>query len=43
LPRVDEIDPEVDRSPHARYFQQAANGLPVRMAMLDLILGGAKA
>jgi aspartate carbamoyltransferase catalytic subunit len=34
LPRVDEIDPRVDESPHARYFQQSRNGVPVRMAML---------
>ena len=34
LPRVDEIDPRVDDSPHARYFQQSRNGVPVRMAML---------
>lgn len=40
LPRVDEIDPEVDASPHARYFQEAANGVPVRMALLASILGG---
>jgi aspartate carbamoyltransferase catalytic subunit len=34
LPRVDEIDPRVDALPHARYFQQSRNGIPVRMAML---------
>ncbi len=34
LPRVDEIDPAVDSLPYARYFQQARNGVPVRMAML---------
>ncbi len=34
LPRVDEIDPAVDALPYARYFQQARNGVPVRMAML---------
>jgi aspartate carbamoyltransferase catalytic subunit len=34
LPRVDEIDPRVDESPHARYFEQSRNGVPVRMAML---------
>jgi aspartate carbamoyltransferase catalytic subunit len=42
LPRVDEVHPEVDSGPHARYFQQAANGVPVRMALLDKILGGSK-
>jgi aspartate carbamoyltransferase catalytic subunit len=34
LPRVDEIDPRVDESPHAKYFEQSRNGVPVRMAML---------
>ncbi|PSP78458.1 aspartate carbamoyltransferase [Halobacteriales archaeon QS_1_68_20] len=38
LPRVDEIAPDVDRTDHARYFQQAHNGVPVRMALLDLLL-----
>ncbi|HOE53178.1 MAG TPA: aspartate carbamoyltransferase [Methanomassiliicoccales archaeon] len=40
LPRVDEIDPEVDGTPHAKYFEQAFNGVPVRMALLNLVLGG---
>jgi len=40
LPRVDEIDPEVDGAPHAKYFEQAFNGVPVRMALLNLVLGG---
>jgi len=40
LPRVDEIDPEVDNTPHAKYFEQAFNGIPVRMALLYMILGG---
>lgn len=39
LPRVDEIDPEVDASPHAVYFDQARNGLFVREALLTLVLG----
>ncbi len=39
LPRVDEIAPEVDDSKHARYFQQAFNGVPIRMALLALVLG----
>jgi aspartate carbamoyltransferase catalytic subunit len=38
LPRVDEIDPRVDESPHARYFQQSKNGVPVRMAMLMKVM-----
>jgi aspartate carbamoyltransferase catalytic subunit len=40
LPRVDEIAPEVDETDHARYFEQAHNGVPVRMALLDELLGG---
>jgi aspartate carbamoyltransferase catalytic subunit len=40
LPRVDEIAPDVDETDHATYFQQAHNGVPVRMALLDLLLGG---
>ncbi len=40
LPRVDEIAPEVDSTPHAKYFEQAFNGVPVRMALLNLVLGG---
>jgi aspartate carbamoyltransferase catalytic subunit len=42
LPRVTEIDPGVDATPHALYFKQAFNGVPVRMALLSLILGGKK-
>ncbi len=38
LPRVDEIDPSVDETNHAVYFEQAHNGIPVRMALLDLLL-----
>ncbi|PSQ36803.1 aspartate carbamoyltransferase [Halobacteriales archaeon QS_9_70_65] len=38
LPRVDEIAPDVDETDHATYFQQAHNGVPVRMALLDLML-----
>ncbi len=39
LPRVDEISPEVDNTDYARYFEQAANGIPIRMALLELLLG----
>lgn len=38
LPRVDEIHPDVDATPHAYYFQQATNGVFARMAMLSLVL-----
>ncbi len=39
LPRVNEIHPSVDGTHHAKYFEQAFNGVPVRMALLALILG----
>jgi aspartate carbamoyltransferase catalytic subunit len=39
LPRVGEITPDVDATPHAKFFQQAFYGVPVRMAILGLILG----
>lgn len=39
LPRVDEIKREVDDLPGAAYFRQAANGVPVRMALLALTTG----
>ncbi len=39
LPRIDEIDIKVDNLKHAYYFKQAANGVPVRMALLSLLLG----
>lgn len=42
LPRVDEIAPEVDGTGHAAYFEQAHNGLPVRMAVLANIFQEAR-
>ena len=39
LPRVDELHPELDNYPHAAYFEQAANGVVVRQALLGLVLG----
>jgi len=39
LPRVGEISPEVDNLPQAVYFEQAANGMYVRMALLSGVLG----
>lgn len=38
LPRVDEIAAEVDSDPRAAYFRQAANGVTIRMALLDTLL-----
>ncbi|KAK1443113.1 hypothetical protein BgAZ_306310 [Babesia gibsoni] len=42
LPRLDEIPTEVDSDERAIYFEQAQNGLYVRMAMLYLILNNLK-
>jgi len=39
LPRVTEIDINVDSSPKAYYFEQALNGVYVRQALMSLILG----
>lgn len=39
LPRVSEIAKEVDSTPNAIYFKQARNGIPVRMAILSILLG----
>ena len=41
LPRVNEIATDVDDYPGAAYFRQSANGVPVRMALLALVLGKA--
>lgn len=42
LPRVGEIATDVDALPNAAYFRQANNGVPVRMALLAMLLGKAK-
>ena len=42
LPRVDEIHLEVDSTSHAKYFVQAFNGVPTRMALLYLVLEGSE-
>jgi aspartate carbamoyltransferase catalytic subunit len=39
LPRRDELLPEVDDSRHARYWQEAYNGVVMRMALLSSVLG----
>ena len=39
LPRVDEISPDVDTTRHARYFEQAFNGVVARMALMCKLLG----
>ena len=39
LPRVDEINIDLDDTKYAKYFIQARNGVPTRMAMLALATG----
>ena len=39
LPRRDELLPEVDDSRHARYWQEAYNGVVMRMALISSVLG----
>jgi len=41
LPRIDEISTDVDSLPNAAYFKQASFGVPVRMALLAMMLGKA--
>jgi len=38
LPRVGDVDLRIDDLPNAAYFRQAKNGVPMRMALLDLLL-----
>ena len=39
LPRITEISTDVDDTPHAYYFEQARNGMYVRMAVIAYLLG----
>ena len=39
LPRGEAIDEDVDDTKYARYYQEAWNGVPVRMALLSLVFG----
>lgn len=39
LPRVNEIHPDVDSTRHARYFEQAFNGVVARMVLMCRLLG----
>jgi aspartate carbamoyltransferase catalytic subunit len=39
LPRVNEIDQDVDENPKAYYFTQALNGVFIRQAIITSILG----
>jgi aspartate carbamoyltransferase catalytic subunit len=38
LPRTGEISSALDRDPRALYFRQAASGVPVRMALIEMVL-----
>ena len=42
LPRVGEIDTDVDSNPKAYYFQQTENGMYTRMAIISYLLGVVK-
>jgi aspartate carbamoyltransferase catalytic subunit len=39
LPRMDELPSDVDETRHARLWIEAFNGVPMRMALLSLVLG----
>jgi len=39
MPRLEEIPVEIDKDDRAAYFKQVENGLYMRMALLDSILG----
>jgi len=39
LPRMDELPPDVDITRHSRYWQEAFNGVVLKMSLLSLILG----
>ena len=41
LPRVDELSTDLDDTPYAVYFEQARNGVPIRQAVLAMVLGKA--
>ena len=38
LPRIDEIDTDVDNTKYNKYFTQASNAVPVRMAILKTLI-----
>lgn len=42
LPRMDEIPLDVDDTPWARYWEEAFNGVVIRMALIALVLGAVK-
>lgn len=38
LPKINEIEQEIDDMPQAKYFEQAHYGVPLRMAVLEYVL-----
>lgn len=38
LPRIDEIATDLDNTKHNKYFNQAFNAVPVRMAILKTLI-----
>ena len=42
LPRMDELPADVDSTRHARYWEEAFNGVVLRMALIALVLGAAE-
>jgi aspartate carbamoyltransferase catalytic subunit len=39
---MDELPPDVDSTRHARYWEEAFNGVVLRMALIALVLGAAE-
>ncbi|MET0023191.1 MAG: aspartate carbamoyltransferase [Sedimenticola sp.] len=39
LPRRDEIDPQIDSDPRAKYWRQERNGMWVRVALIAILMG----
>ena len=39
LPRMDELTPDVDNTRYARYWEEAFNGVVMRMSLISLVLG----
>lgn len=39
LPKKDEVDPIISRFPQAAWFRQSDNGVPIRKALLEMVLG----
>ena len=38
LPKITEISPEIDNTSYAKYFEQVYYGIPVRMAILNMVV-----